>query len=1175
MSNLPSGTVVFLFSDIEGSTRLWDQYSKFMQKALEKHNTILRKAIETHGGQVFKFIGDEFQAAFLSPLPAIEAALEAQRALIAEEWGEIGAIKVRMGIHVGPGDVAGDDYTSHHTLNRLARISGAGHGGQILLSHVAADMVRGFLPEGVDLKDMGDYTFKGLSRPEHIYQIVAPDLPQDFPQLKSLETIPPEPSSPLRKFRQPAFLETREEREREEPVFVARKKELEKLDGYLNESLTGKGQVAFIIGGPGAGKTALFREFTRRSIQAHPELVVAFGRCNAYSGSGEPFLPFRDIFSILVGDTEEYWSSGEISREHSLRIWDNREMILDALFSHGPDLINVLISGEEILQFFSEQNVSKDHLKLLTQKVEQQDLYGSEIRQSQLFEQCLAILKSAAKKKPLMLILDDLHWSDAGSLSLFFHLGKRITKSPILLIGNYRPAVVAIEPEESSQSLNGIVNEFKRIYGDIEVDLRQIQSEENREFVNAYIDLEPNIFEDDFREALFEHTEGQPLFTVELLEDMRVRKDITLNKDKQWEVSESLDWNKLPVRVEGVIGERVSRLDEKMHKMLECACVEGQEFTAQVIAELIGSDEYEVLRILSWDLDKRHNLVQELRVYEINGRTISRYKFSHNLFQTYLYNKLSHSERRILHEQIAGILEKLYEDRLEEIAGSLVEHYDKVGDVDKTIYYLQLAGERALKQFAYQEVIDLVGRSLSLMPSSDDNISPDIVSKKARGHISLGQAFQGLGQYIESKEHLSIALKLLDRPLPKSTGYLILAIARQILRQIMHRLFPKYFLNRCPEGIKREILLESARTYSLIGGIYYIDNETFPTIYTVLRTLNLAEQAGPSRHLAEAYALMGVGTGLVSLHKFAKWYCKHAEEIAEKINHPPTEVRVALVNSLYNIGIGQWEDVARNLENALTISEDIGDRRQWEECAANLANNALLKGDVQQSKELFEALVYEARRSNNMLHLVWGLEGLANHKLRAGNAFEAAELLKEALHFHTKDVDKITKFEVYGLLASANLHLDRISEARESAEQALTLLDGSPTVYSMFQGYSGISEVFLYLWEKSSNDSASKRNSELALLSIKNFFSYSRIFPIGKPMAYRLEGNYYWKSSQYKKAANSWLKSLSSAENLMMPYEIGLAHYELGSHEIGEKTAQNKHMELARNCFEQLGVKLG
>jgi class 3 adenylate cyclase len=567
MSKLPSGTVVFLFTDIEGSTRLWDQYPKSMQSAIERHNTILGKAIKSLGGHVFKVIGDEFQAAFISPLPAIEAALDAQRTLIAEDWGEIGAIKVRMGIHVGPGEVAGDDYSSHHTLNRLARISGAGHGGQILLSHVVADMVRGVLPEGVHLEDMGEHTFKGLSQPEHIYQVVAPGLLQDFPPLKSLERLFPELSTNLGTERLPAFLEQEVESERLEPVFVARKRELERLGSYLDEALGGNGQVVFITGGPGLGKTALISEFTKRSIESQPELVIAIGRCNAYSGSGEPFLPFRDIFSMLVGDTEKYWTSGDISREHSLRLWENRKMIIEALFSHGPDLINLLISGEEIFQFDSASILSKENFNHLTQEVEQQELYGSEMRQSQLFEQCLTVLKTAAKNKPLMLILDDLHWADAGSLSLLFHFGKRIANSPMLILGTYRPAMVAIDREESSQSLDGIVNEFKREFGDIEIDLRKVQSKEKREFVNAYIDVEPNKFEDDFRSALLEHTEGHPLFTVELLRDMQDRGDITQDKDKQWVVSKSLNWSKLPVRLEGVIGERISRLDEKMHEM--------------------------------------------------------------------------------------------------------------------------------------------------------------------------------------------------------------------------------------------------------------------------------------------------------------------------------------------------------------------------------------------------------------------------------------------------------------------------------------------------------------------------------------------------------------------------------------------------------------------------------
>lgn len=145
MSKLPSGSIAFLFTDIEDSTRLWDQNPKAMRIAVERHNTLLVEAIESHRGHVFKVIGDEFQTAFTVPIEAVEAALAAQRALIAEDWGEVGAIKVRMGIHVGPGEVVDQDYAVSHTLNRAARVTAAGHGGHIFISGVAADMVRGLL----------------------------------------------------------------------------------------------------------------------------------------------------------------------------------------------------------------------------------------------------------------------------------------------------------------------------------------------------------------------------------------------------------------------------------------------------------------------------------------------------------------------------------------------------------------------------------------------------------------------------------------------------------------------------------------------------------------------------------------------------------------------------------------------------------------------------------------------------------------------------------------------------------------------------------------------------------------------------------------------------------------------------------------------------------------------
>src|SRR5262245_21516292 len=156
----PSGTVTFLFTDIEGSTPFWEREPEQMRFALARHDAILRTTIAKHDGHVYKTIGDAFQAAFAFPTQAVAAALAAQRALTAHDWETSEPLRVRMGIHVGPAVADGNDYTTSHTLNRVARIMSAGHGGQILLSLEVADLVRRDLPADVTLRDMGTRRMK-------------------------------------------------------------------------------------------------------------------------------------------------------------------------------------------------------------------------------------------------------------------------------------------------------------------------------------------------------------------------------------------------------------------------------------------------------------------------------------------------------------------------------------------------------------------------------------------------------------------------------------------------------------------------------------------------------------------------------------------------------------------------------------------------------------------------------------------------------------------------------------------------------------------------------------------------------------------------------------------------------------------------------------------------------
>ena len=185
---LPSGTVTFLFTDIEGSTRLWATQHDAMRASLARHDALLREHIEAHGGHVFKTAGDAFCASFATATSAVEAALAAQRALRTERWPEGAAIHARMALHTGAAEIRDGDYFGP-PLNHVARLLAVGHGGQTLVSELTHDLCRDRLPAETTLKSLGEHALKDLARREIVFQLCHPDLSQAFPPLKTFAAV--------------------------------------------------------------------------------------------------------------------------------------------------------------------------------------------------------------------------------------------------------------------------------------------------------------------------------------------------------------------------------------------------------------------------------------------------------------------------------------------------------------------------------------------------------------------------------------------------------------------------------------------------------------------------------------------------------------------------------------------------------------------------------------------------------------------------------------------------------------------------------------------------------------------------------------------------------------------------------------------------------------------------
>ncbi len=516
----------------------------------------------------------------------------------------------------------------------------------------------------------------------------------------------------------------------ERPILVAREGELEQLDRFLDRALAGQGLVCFVTGEAGSGKTALLAEFALRAQERHRDLIVAIGQGDAQTGACDPYLPFREMLGQLTGDVDAKLAEGAISQENATRLRKLLSLSGEALLEVGPDLIGIFVPGAGLVTRLGAFAVGKagwlDKLeRRAKQSAEGAVPGGGGIEQAQIFEQYANVLNALAAKRPLLLVLDDLQWADAASLELLFRLGRRIGGSRILLVGTYRPEEVALgRPSTSSgqverHPLEKVLAEFKRTYGDVWLDLDRAREAEGQRFVDALLDTEPNGLGEAFRRALCHHTGGHPLFTIELLRAMQERGDLVRDAQARWVEGPSLDWGALPARVDGVLEERLGRLEGALQQALEVASVEGEDFTAEVVARVQAADARTLIRRLSGELDRRHRLVSAQGTRRLEQQRLSLYRFMHNLLQTYLYNSLDGVERAYLHEDVGSALEELYGEGADEIAVQLAWHFAEAGVAEKAIPYLQRAGEQAAARFANDEAVAYFSRALELTPEAD------------------------------------------------------------------------------------------------------------------------------------------------------------------------------------------------------------------------------------------------------------------------------------------------------------------------------------------------------------------------------------------------------------------------------------------------------------------------
>lgn len=511
----------------------------------------------------------------------------------------------------------------------------------------------------------------------------------------------------------------------EQHHFVGRKQELAALHACARKAAQNHGGILLVVGEAGSGKTTLLHEFARQLEGSPQPWLVAIGASAALLGIGDPYQPFVDALRMLAArqaGLQSQFSPSETARllQEEAPDWVPLASVsganrTDALAARPAVPSSPAPAGAEL-------NWLRNHVN------------GPTIA---FFDQLTRFLTRLARRAPLLLALDNLHWADADSMALLYHLSQHLNKSHVLIVGAYRPGALVLEQTERAMLVRFALYELRRHPAAALVDLDRA---DGRRFIDDLLNRTPNRFDESFRSALYQLTEGHALFTVEMLHALTEAGALSQDRVGRLTASDVIDWDALPSRVETLISERIDRLPNGDRRLLEAASIQGDEFSTQIATTVAGMDERLAVERLSGDLTTAHRIVVP------SGRPVDalasdlRYRFRHHLFQAYLYHALDEWRRAWLHRAVGSVLEEQY---IQEGATSAVTsqalawHFTQAGEHARAVEHLRAASQGALAAHASMSAVDLLTRALALTPPDDHGARFELLAMRERANALL------------------------------------------------------------------------------------------------------------------------------------------------------------------------------------------------------------------------------------------------------------------------------------------------------------------------------------------------------------------------------------------------------------------------------------------------------
>ncbi|MEO8355296.1 MAG: AAA family ATPase [Chloroflexota bacterium] len=1124
-------TVLFInLPDIDQDTQLENSQNiaRLIQRAIYRYEGSINKInVDDKGITIVAALGLPPFSHEDDPARAVQAALMIRK--------QLNNLKIRSYIGITTGRIfcgsVGNDSRREYTIlgdavNLSARLMSTAshmydlihdHGVPILCDRVTFDSAK----DAVEFEPLAPQQVKGRTEPVDVFHPV---------QLKKSVIRP-------------------------KTEMIGRQEEKALIANALQEFSRGEPYQTIVLQGEaGIGKSRLFEDLVRQA----ETLDV-----NLFSGGGDaleknnPYHAWRPVFNRIF-DIVELVARSEYSEE-------TRTIMQNSISGKLTEMDPGLARYAPLLDVVLPVHIPDNELT---------SAMSGETRGGNIRELFTSLLSFEARRTPVVLVMEDLHWFDSASWALLADVQQKVR--PILLALNTRPLADPI-PVQFKYILESPETHL------IKLEAMMLDDVESLVCQRLGVKSVPPMI----GRLIREKSEGHPFFAEELAYALR-DSGILFIENQECRIHSSFvnfEDLTLPDTLQAAITNRIDSLAPSQQLTLKVASVIGRIFAFRLLHAVhpIEADKA-LLHAYMASLTRL-----SLTLVETEGPDLA-YIFKHAVTQEVAYNLMLYSQRRQLHQSVAEWIEKSNPDNLEAHYTLLAHHWAQAAEMPdtvrnehalkKAVEYLDKAGEQAMQNFANQEAIQFFKQALDgdakLLPPEGTDAARARQLRRARWHSRLALAYYGIGSLPDCNKEARQALQLLQNPLPDSSAKFAFGLVSQVFNQALHRYFPSHYIGSVKQE-EREAALDVARLYELMGRIYFYSNETMPIMYCILHFLNTAETAGPSPELASSYAGMAVLAGLAQLHPLANTYVDRALTVACEVNQLPNQVTVRVVSGAYKVGVGKWVEVREMVEEAKVICEQLGDMRQWGDCAAMLGENAFISGDLQYSLAMENTLLEDARRRRSPLHLCWGLVGVAVNHMRFGKIVQAIPLLEEALQILEETPNLASSIEINGQLALALFRLGEEEKALVHAGRVLELsANVSPTVYSLNIGFSASADIYFELWESALQDPTRKAASDtlkqLAEKSLKLIHTFQKVFPIGQSTTPHYRGWHQWLTGKHQAAIKTWEMGLRSAQKLNMPYEEGLLHLKLGSHLPHDTVDRRQHLEQAIEIFEKMGV---